>query len=86
MLSRSEERCELSAALIPAVDEDRTVRRWICCPACKRLYSSLAVRKDVGMIPINIENKRSVSVVGVKVATILVGFNEKARLAADVHW
>jgi hypothetical protein len=38
------------------------------------------------MIPINIENKRSVSVVGVKVATILVGFNEKARLAADVHW
>ena len=86
MLACSEERCELSAALIPAVDEDCTARRRICCPARKRLYSSLAVGKDVGMIPIDIENERAVSVVSVKVATILVGFNEKARLAADVHW
>jgi hypothetical protein len=38
------------------------------------------------MIPIDIENECAVSVVSVKVATILVSLNEKARLAADVHW
>jgi len=86
MLSRSEDRCELSAALIPAVDEDRTVRRWIDCPARKRFYGGLAVGKDVGMIPIDIENERAVSAVGVKVATIFVSLNKKAGLAADVHW
>ena len=86
MLACSEERCELSAALIPAVNEYRAALGRMSCPARKRLYSSLAVRKDVGMIPIDIENECAVSVVSVKVATILVGFNEKARLAADVHW
>ena len=86
MLACSEHCCELSAALIPAVNEYRAALGRMTCPARKCFYRSLAVGKDVGMIPIDIENERAVSVVSVKVATILVGFNEKARLAADVHW
>jgi hypothetical protein len=86
MLACSEERCELGATLIATVDEYRAALGRMGCPARKRFYRSLAVGKDVGMIPIDIENERAVSAVGVKVATILVSLNEKARLAADVHW
>ena len=52
-------------------------------PACKGLYSGLAVGKDIGMIPIHIENQRTICTVGIKVATVLISLNDKACICAN---